>query len=148
MAIFTYSDIDALSNVIRQLPNEARARAGVAEQQDGTWELTLPDEFTDAVEGADPDVTPPAPVPPSVELFKARAVMATTTHGSGTLLEAADAAINGISDALDRQVARQGLQCSSMLTRNGRLISVLAEALDLDDDAVDDLFRAAAAVEG
>jgi hypothetical protein len=93
-----------------------------------------------------PDPGPP-PVPEQVALFQARVIMATTPRGGGTLLDAVDAAIDALPDPMEREIARQGILCANVMSRHGRVVTHLATALGLTDAALDDLFRAAAAIE-
>jgi hypothetical protein len=64
MAIIKFDSIEKVNNVMLQLPPETRAPdSGFAakELEDGTYELTVPNQWAGAVRGADPDRAPPAP---------------------------------------------------------------------------------------
>jgi len=87
-----------------------------------------------------------APVPAEVPLFKARFIMARTPRGSGTLLTAVKAAIAAIPDEAERSLASEALEYANTLSRNGRLVTMLAPALGLSDADLDALFRTAAAI--
>lgn len=92
-----------------------------------------------------PDTGPT--VPDQVNLFQARVVMATTPHGGGTLLEAVEAAIDAMTNPMDKEIAQQGLAYANVLNRNGRIVTILSDALGLDAETIDGLFQEASAIQ-
>jgi hypothetical protein len=64
MPTVIYDTIDEVNNVMEQLPPEARAPTSgfMAKQlEDGTYELTVPNQWMGAVNAADPERPPPVP---------------------------------------------------------------------------------------
>jgi hypothetical protein len=81
---------------------------------------------------------PPAAVPEVVTNFQARAAL----MGAG-LFDAVDQAIKNSGNP----VAVQAWEYANEVTRGGALVSEMAVQLAISDEAMDDLFRAAAVIE-
>jgi hypothetical protein len=90
MPTVIFDTVEEASNVMEQLPPEARApNSGFAakELDNGKWELTVPNQWLGAVRNADPDRAPPPPprtVPKS--LVMARLTDAGKIHDAFTAL--------------------------------------------------------------
>lgn len=89
--------------------------------------------------------------PRQVEMWKARAVMATTPWndaygGSGkTILQAVQAAIQDLSPT-QRVLAETALEYGNYLTRDGSMAGVLRHALGVSDEQYNDLILQADAI--
>jgi hypothetical protein len=94
----------------------------------------------------------PAPVPASVDLWKARVVMSTTpwsgTYGGPgkTVLDAVQAAIGDVADPARRAAATQALEYANAFSRAGSLVTMIQHALGMTDEQADALFVQAAAI--
>lgn len=85
-----------------------------------------------------PPVPPPPPVPVEVQLWQARAVL----DQMGLL-----ATVNAAVAASENGALKAVWEYGNVITRSSPGLAALAEALGLTDAQVDDLFRAAAALE-
>jgi hypothetical protein len=81
---------------------------------------------------------PPAPVPDEVTNFQARAALI-----AAGLFDAVDAAVR----ARPSPIALQAWDYANTIKRHGALVTEVAAELDLTEQQLDDLFRAAALIE-
>jgi hypothetical protein len=84
----------------------------------------------------------PAPVPPVVSRFQARAAMMLTPHGEGTLLEAVTAAV-AAADPMVQLAWAEAVEWQ----RASPAINGLGAGLGLTAEDLDDLFRLAATIQ-
>lgn len=88
-----------------------------------------------------PPPAPPAPVPSEVTMRQARLALA----GVG-LLDAVNKAIAEITDPATRKAAQIEWEYSATVQRDRQFVALLAPALGLSDQMLDQLFIAAAAL--
>ena len=86
----------------------------------------------------------PAPVPRSVAMWRARTIMKVTPWGEGTLFDAVQAAIAGLPDPLQKASAEEALERGDVFDRDGVFVPMLAQALGISDEQLDDLMDKAA----
>lgn len=95
---------------------------------------------------------PPAPEPPpplpvrSVPMWRARTIMKVTPWGAGTLFEAVQAAIAGLTDPLQKASAEEALERGDVFDRDGMFVPMLAGIVGISDEQMDDLLQQAAAL--
>lgn len=140
---------EELSNIASQRPDIFRSLPPAEHDPDdpvNVFTIEVPPDVATILNGLDLAVRL-EPVPAEVALYRARYVMQITQHEDGTLLDAALTAISQISNANDKLLAETGFEYSNVLTRNGRLVQMIASSLGLGQSQLDDLFRQAAQID-
>lgn len=91
-------------------------------------------------------VAPSAHVPRSVAMWRARTIMKVTPWKGGTLFQAVQAAIAGLTDPLQKASAEEALERGDVFDRDGVFVPMLAGGLGLSDEQLDELMEQAAAL--
>jgi hypothetical protein len=124
---------------------------------DGTeWFTPLPPlagdlrEIYDAwiAEGNAPEeyLAPPPGAPRSVAMWRARTIMKVTQWQGGTLFQAVQAAIAGLTDRLQQAIAEEALERGDIFDRDGVFVPMLAAVVGISDEQLDELMAQAAAL--
>lgn len=95
----------------------------------------------------DRPTTPLSPsVPRSIAMWRARTIMKVTPWGEGTLFEAVQAAIAGLTDPLQKASAEEALERGDLFDRDGVFVPLLAQAVGITDELLDEMMEQAAAL--
>lgn len=96
-----------------------------------------------------PPVQPaPDPVPPvrSVAMWRARTIMKVTPWGAGTLFQAVQAAIAGLTDPLQKASAEEALERGDVFDRDGMFVPMLMQLVGVTEEQMDEFMEQAAAL--
>lgn len=93
-----------------------------------------------------PYVAPEPQLARSTAMWRARAIAKVTPHGDGTLFDAVESAIDGMSDPVQRAAAREAWERGTIFDLDGQIVPVLLDALGLTDQDVLPLIAAAEAL--
>lgn len=88
---------------------------------------------------------PPVLAPRVTQMWRARAVMKLTPHGSSTLFDAVVTAIDALTEP-NKTIAREAIEYGNVFDRDGVFAPVLADELGLTETEIDDLMRQAEAL--
>lgn len=80
----------------------------------------------------------------SVAMWRARTIMKVTPWGEGTLFDAVQAAIAGLEDPLQKASAEEALDRGDVFDRDGVFVPLLAAAVGISDEQLDELIGQAA----
>jgi hypothetical protein len=89
-------------------------------------------------------VPPASNIPRSVAMWRARTIMKVTPWGDGTLFEAVQTAIAALQDPLQRAIAEEALERGDVFDRDGVFVPMLAQAVGITDEQMDELMEQAA----
>lgn len=84
--------------------------------------------------------------PRSVAMWRARTIMKVTPWGDGTLFQAVQAAIAALTDPLQKASAEEALERGDVFDRDGVFVPMLAQAVGISDDQLDEMMEQAAAL--
>jgi len=82
----------------------------------------------------------------SIAMWRARTIMKVTPWGEGTLFDAVQSAIAAITDPLQKASAEEALERGDVFDRDGMFVPMLAGALGISNEQLDDLMEQAAAL--
>jgi len=88
-------------------------------------------------------VAPVAP-PRSVAMWRARTIMKITPWGEGTLFDAVQQAIAGLTNPLQKASAEEALERGDIFDRDGMFVPVLAKIVGISEEQLDTLMQQAA----
>lgn len=94
----------------------------------------------------EPPVPPPPPAPRSTAMWRARTIMKVTSWEGGTLFQAVQDAIAGLSDPLQQATAEEALERGDIFDRDGVFVPMLAAIVGIGDEQLDELMAQAAAL--
>lgn len=80
----------------------------------------------------------------SVAMWRARTIMKVTPWGSGTLFQAVQAAIAGLTDPLQKAAAEEALERGDVFDRDGVFVPMLASGIGLTEGQLDEFMTLAA----
>lgn len=108
---------------------------------DGGPFLWIPDDIEEPEAGGHLEkVDPPKRVPREMSAWQAKAAMAITGLGEGTLLDAVEAALAAMDEGPDKAVLLAAWNNNASFLRTSPAVTSVAAGLGLDDDQLDDLF--------
>lgn len=116
---------------------------------DNSWNLIVyEDEDANALHALDRTVfvEPTAPVPEQVEMFRARYIMQKTPKDDTNLWDAAMAIVNQLPTN-EKDLVLAAMEYGNVLNRHGTFVSSLGPMLGLSDEEIDNLFKAADALD-
>lgn len=98
---------------------------------------------------APPEQPVPDPVPPlrSVAMWRARTIMKVTPWGDGTLFQAVQSAIAGLTDPLQKASAEEALERGDIFDRDGVFVPMLMQLVGVTEEQMDDFMEQAAALQ-
>ena len=103
--------------------------------------------YADGAFSAPPAAEPePEPMLRVVAMWRARTIMKVTPWGEGTLFQAVQAAIAALTDPLQKASAEEALERGDVFDRDGVFVPMLAQAVGISDEQLDDLMAQAAAL--
>ncbi|HZH10530.1 MAG TPA: hypothetical protein VEZ24_09175 [Microvirga sp.] len=109
----------------------------------GAYAVAQPGYAEEWIEEADLSM----PVPQShrsVAMWRARTIMKVTPWGGGTLFDAVQQAIAGLTDPLQKAAAEEALERGDVFDRDGMFVPMFSKALGISDEQLDTLMRQAA----
>jgi len=90
------------------------------------------------------DYVAPVAAPRSVAMWRARTIMKITPWGDGTLFDAVQQAIAGLTNPLQKASAEEALERGDIFDRDGMFVPVLAKIVGISEEQLDALMRQAA----
>ena len=111
-------------------------------------DIALYESIAEAGQEFDPAAPPvPEPVPSPITAWQAKAGLAMTPYtGGGTLLDAAEAAINAMPEGAEKIVVLSAWNNNANFERNSPTILSFGAALGMTSDDLDNLFRLGASL--
>lgn len=107
-----------------------------------------PEEWASLLAARTPEPYAPPIIasPRSVAMWRARTIMKVTPWGEGTLFQVVQEAIAGLADPLQKAAAEEALERGSDFDRDGVFVPMLAAAVGISDEQLDELMARAAAL--
>lgn len=106
----------------------------------------LPQEVIDRAALIEQEAASGQQAPRIIAMWRARTIMKTTPWEGGTLFDAVQTAIGEINDPLQRAAAEEALERGTDFDRDGVFVPMLAQAVGISDEQLDDLMDQAAAL--